>query len=212
VNKERQESPHVHSTTFDPEGKRVLAADLGTDKIYVYDFNPENSEPLRLSGEFPVAPGDGPRHLAFSADGKEVLVVEEMSAVLDVFDYESGKLIPSQRLSLLDEGFEGKVGAAEIRISPDGKHVYVSNRGEANTLSVFGKKPDGTYTRIQNIPSGGIMPRNFNLTQDGRYLLSAHQASNDIVIFERDAISGILSLTPWKATVHKPVYLHRLPN
>ena len=109
-------------------------------------------------------------------------------------------------------GFKGAVGAAEIRVSPDGKHVYVSNRGEANTISVFGKKPDGSYTRVQNIPSGGLMPRNFNLTGDGKYLLAAHQASHDIVIFERDSISGILSLTPWKANVHKPVYLHRLPN
>lgn len=212
VNKSRQEAPHVHSTLFDREGKRVLVADLGTDKIYVYDFNPSIAAPLSLSGELPMTPGDGPRHLAFSADGKEVLVVEEMSAMLDVFSYENGVLSPKQRLSLLDEGFEGAVGAAEIRLSPDGKHVYVSNRGEANTLSVFAKKSNGEYVRIQNIPSGGIMPRNFNLTDDGKYLLSAHQASNDIVIFERDAVSGTLSLTPWKATVHKPVYLHRLPN
>ncbi len=212
INKARQEAPHVHSTTFDPEGKRVLVADLGTDKIYVYDFNPDNPSPLSLAGEFPVTPGDGPRHLAFSADGKEVLVVEEMSAVLDVFRYENGVLNAKQRLSLLDEGFDGTVGAAEIRISPDGKHIYISNRGEANTLSVFAKKPNGEYVRVQNIPSGGIMPRNFNLTDDGKYLLSAHQASNDIVIFERDSISGTLSLTPWKATVHKPVYLHRLPD
>lgn len=212
VNPDRQEGPHVHSTTFDPEGKRVLVADLGTDKIYVYDFDSQLAEPLKLFGEFSMTPGDGPRHLAFSADGKDVLVVEEMSAVLDVFSYDQGKLIAKQRLSLLDEGFKGAVGAAEIRISPDGKHVYVSNRGEANTISVFGKKPDGSYTRVQNIPSGGLMPRNFNLTGDGKYLLAAHQASHDIVIFERDSISGILSLTPWKATVHKPVYLHRLPN
>lgn len=212
INPDRQEGPHVHSTTFDPEGKRVLVADLGTDKIYVYDFNAQNNEPLRLAGEYPMTPGDGPRHLAFSADGTEVLVVEEMSAVLDVFGYEKGVLTPKQRLSLLDEGFKGTVGAAEIRVSPDGKHVYVSNRGEANTISVFGKKPDGSYTRVQNIPSGGLMPRNFNLTGDGKYLLAAHQASHDIVIFERDSISGILSLTPWKANVHKPVYLHRLPN
>ena len=212
INPDRQEGPHVHSTTFDPEGKRVLVADLGTDKIYVYDFNAQNNEPLRLAGEYPMTPGDGPRHLAFSADGKEVLVVEEMSAVLDVFGYENGVLTLKQRLSLLDEGFKGAVGAAEIRVSPDGKHVYVSNRGEANTISVFGKKPDGSYTRVQNIPSGGLMPRNFNLTGDGKYLLAAHQASHDIVIFERDSVSGILSLSPWKASVHKPVYLHRLPN
>ncbi|TDQ19696.1 6-phosphogluconolactonase (cycloisomerase 2 family) [Algoriphagus boseongensis] len=212
INPDRQEKPHVHSTTFDPEGKRVLVADLGTDKIYVYDFNPENSEPLSLSYEFPVTPGDGPRHLAFSADGKEVLVVEEMAASMDVFSYEEGKLTPKQRLSLLDEGFTGNVGAAEIRISPDGKHVYVSNRGDANTISVFGKNQNGEYERIQNISSGGLMPRNFNLTGDGKYLLAAHQASNDIVIFERDSETGKLTQTLWKATIHKPVYLFRLSN
>lgn len=212
VNPERQEKPHVHSTTFDPEGKRVLVADLGTDKIYVYNFQPERAEPLHLSGEFPVTPGDGPRHLAFSADGKEVLVVEEMAAALDVFQYENGILTPKQRLTLVDENFSGAVGAAEIRISPDGKNVYVSNRGEANTISVFAKNPSGQYDRIQNISSGGKMPRNFNLTADGKYLLAAHQASNDIVIFERDLDSGKLTQTLWKAQVHKPVYLHRLPN
>jgi 6-phosphogluconolactonase (cycloisomerase 2 family) len=210
VNANRQEKPHVHSTTFDPEGKRVLVADLGTDKIYVYDFDPAKDEPLSLSAEFPMTPGDGPRHLAFSADGNEVFVVQEMTATMEVFSYENGVLTSKQRLSLLDEGFDGNVGAAEIRLSPDGKQVYVSNRGDANTISVFGKNASGTYVHVQNIPSGGLMPRNFNLTADGKYLLAAHQASNDIVIFERDEFTGKLTQTLWKADVHKPVYLHRL--
>ena len=212
VNPERQEKPHVHSTTYDPSGKRVLVADLGTDKIYVYNFDSSKAEPLSLSGEFPVTPGDGPRHLAFSANAKEVLVVQEMAAALDVFSYENGVLTPKQRLSLLEEGFTGNVGAAEIRVSPDGKQVYVSNRGDANTISVFGKNASGNYVRIQNIPSGGLMPRNFNLTADGKYLLAAHQASNDIVIFERDEFTGKLTQTLWKAEVNKPVYLFRLEN
>lgn len=210
VNPDRQESPHVHSTTFDPEGKRVLVADLGTDKIYVYDFDASQSEPLKLSGEFPVTPGDGPRHLTFSADGKEILVVQEMVAAMDVFSYENGVLELKQEISLLDEGFEGNVGAAEIRLSPDGKQVYVSNRGDANTISVFGKRPSGQYVLVQNIPSGGLMPRNFNLTADGKYLLAAHQASNDIVVFERDEFTGKLTQTLWKAEINKPVYLFRL--
>ena len=212
INPERQEKPHVHSTTFDPEGKRVLVADLGTDKIYVYAFDPTKAEPLALSGEFQMTPGDGPRHLAFSEDGKEVLIVAEMAAVLDVHSYENGILSPKQRLSLLSEGFEGKVGAAEIHLSPDGKQVYVSNRGDANTLSVFGRNALGKYVLVQNISSGGQMPRNFNLTGDGKYLLAAHQASNDIVIFERDSITGKLTQTLWKAELHKPVYLFRLEN
>jgi len=210
VNPNRQEKSHVHSTTFDPDGKRVLVADLGTDKIYVYDFDASQAEPLKLSGEFPVTPGDGPRHLTFSADGKEVLVVQEMEAAMDVFSYEDGVLELKQEISLLDEGFEGKVGAAEIRLSPDGKQVYVSNRGDANTISVFGKRPSGQYVLVQNIPSGGLMPRNFNLTADGKYLLAAHQASNDIVIFERDSFTGKLTQTLWKAEANKPVYLFRL--
>lgn len=212
INPERQEKSHVHSTTFDPEGKRVLVADLGTDKIYVYAFDPTKGEPLALSGTFPMTPGDGPRHLAFSADGKEVLIVAEMAAVLDVHSYENGILSPTQRLSMLSEGFEGKVGAAEIRLSPDGKQVYVSNRGDANTLSVFGRNALGKYVLVQNISSGGLMPRNFNLTADGKYLLAAHQASNDIVIFERDSITGKLTQTLWKAELHKPVYLFRLED
>lgn len=210
VNRDRQLNPHVHSTTFDPEGKRVLVADLGTDKIYVYDFDASQAEPLKLSGEFPVTPGDGPRHLTFSADGKEVLVVQEMAAVLEVFDYENGILTSKQRLSLLEEGFEGNVGAAEIRLSPDGKQVYVSNRGDANTISVFGKRPSGQYILVQHIASGGLMPRNFNLTADGKYLLVAHQASNDIVIFDRDSFTGKLTQTLWKAELNKPVYLFKL--
>jgi 6-phosphogluconolactonase (cycloisomerase 2 family) len=210
VNRDRQEKSHVHSTTFDPEGRRVLVADLGTDKIYVYDFEPSETAPLKLFGEYPVTPGDGPRHLTFSADGKEVLVVQEMAAALDVFSYEDGVLELKQEISLLDEGFEGKVGAAEIRLSPDGKQVYVSNRGDANTISVFGRRPSGQYVLVQNIPSGGLMPRNFNLTADGKYLLAAHQASNDIVIFERDSFTGKLTQTPWKAELNKPVYLFRL--
>ncbi|MFN3997844.1 lactonase family protein [Algoriphagus sp.] len=210
INRDRQKSPHVHSTTFDPEGKRVLVADLGTDKIYVYDFDASKAEPLKLSGEFPVSPGDGPRHLTFSADGKEVLVVQEMAAAMDVFSYKDGVLELKQEITLLDEGFEGKVGAAEIRLSPDGKQVYVSNRGDANTISVFGKRPSGQYVLVQNISSGGLMPRNFNLTSDGKYLLAAHQASNDIVIFERDSFTGKLTQTLWKAELNKPVYLFRL--
>ncbi len=212
VNSNRQEGPHVHSTTFDPEGKRVLVADLGTDKIYVYDFDASHDEPLKLSGEYPMTPGDGPRHLTFSADGSEVLVVQEMAAAMEVFAYENGTLTSKQRLSLLSEGFEGTVGAAEIRLSPDGKQVYVSNRGDANTISVFGKRPSGQYVLVQNIPSGGLMPRNFNLTADGKYLLAAHQASNDIVIFERDEFTGKLTQTLWKAELNKPVYLFRLDD
>ncbi|WP_425639648.1 lactonase family protein [Algoriphagus yeomjeoni] len=210
VNKGRQSSPHVHSTVFSPDGKFLLVADLGTDEVYVYDFDANSSEPLTLNNAYKVTPGDGPRHLVFSPDGKEIMLVQEMTAVLEILSFDDGKISPKQRISLLSDGFTGGVGAAEVRLSPDGKNIYVSNRGDANTISVISKNTSGEYEFTQQISSGGIMPRNFNLTSDGKYLLAAHQASDDIIVFGRDVETGMLTQTDWKVSVHSPVYLFRL--
>lgn len=210
INPARQEGPHVHSTVFNPSGDRLLVANLGTDKIYNYKVNPNNPEPLELIEEFPLTPGDGPRHLIFSRDGQTIFLVQEMTAMLEIYNFENDIFTLKQRLSLLNEGFSGAVGAAEVRLSPDEKNVYVSNRGDANTISVFQKINTGEFQRIQNISSGGIMPRNFNLTDDGKYLLAAHQASNDIVVFERNSDNGTLKLTGLKVQLNKPVYLFQL--
>jgi 6-phosphogluconolactonase (cycloisomerase 2 family) len=210
VNKDRQNSSHVHSTTFSPDGKFLLVADLGTDELYVYDFDPQAKEPLSLNNIFKTNPGDGPRHLVFSPDGKEIFLVQEMKAALEVLSFDEGKIRSKQQISLIADDYVGAVGAAEVRISPDGKNIYASNRGDANSLSVFEKKDDGNYWLIQQTSSGGLMPRNFNLTADGKYLLSANQASNDIVVFERDSETGKLTQTSWKVEINKPVYLFRL--
>jgi 6-phosphogluconolactonase len=210
INQSRQSSPHVHSTVFSPDGKFLLTADLGTDEVYVYDFDAGAPEPLTLNNTYKVTPGDGPRHLVFTPDGKEIMLVQEMKAALDILSFDSGKITLKQRISLIADDYQGAVGAAEVRLSPDGKDVYVSNRGEANTISVFRKKDSGEYEFTQQISSGGIIPRNFNLTADGKYLLSAHQSSNDIVVFERDLETGKLTQTDWKVSVHRPSYLFRL--
>ena len=154
----------MHSTVFSPDGDFLLVADLGTDKIYSYAFNPAENEPATLFATYETQPGSGPRHVLFSADGNTLFVVQELSAVLEIVDFKEGKLTSRQCISLLADDFEGEVGAAEVRISPDGKHVYVSNRGEANTISVFQQMEiSEDFKRIQVISSGGIMPRNFNL-------------------------------------------------
>lgn len=207
IHEARQQGPHVHSATFSPDGKFLLVADLGTDKIHSYSVNPDAELPIQPFREFTCLPGDGPRHLTFSSDGNEVYVVQELSAVLEVFDYVADTLASKQRLSLTPTDFEGAVGAAEIRIAPEGKHVYVSNRGDANTITCFQKTDAGQFEQLQQVSSGGIMPRNFNLTPDGNFLLVVHQGSGDVVVFERNPESGKLQQLPEKLPLSKPVYL-----
>ncbi|WP_051316133.1 lactonase family protein [Algoriphagus vanfongensis] len=212
VNPDRQEAPHVHSATFSPDGKNVLVADLGSDEIYIYSFEVEKEAPLNLKTKVSMTPGDGPRHLAFSKDGNQVYVVQEMTAVLEIFDFKDENLTSRQRLSLLQDDFDGSVGAAEVRVSPDGNHIYVSNRGDANTISAFKRTDNGELALISHYPSGGIMPRNFNLTADGQYLVSAHQQSGDIVIFKRNVETGELTQTGLRTKGNQPVYLFPLTH
>ncbi|SFH11597.1 6-phosphogluconolactonase, cycloisomerase 2 family [Algoriphagus hitonicola] len=210
VNTDRQEGPHVHSATFDPTGKYLMIADLGRDVVATYSVDASSDQPVQHLIDNLMSPGDGPRHLAFSPDGKQVFVIQELTAILEVFDFSEGNLNSKQRLPLTSPDFEGNVGAAEIRVSTDGNHLYASNRGDANTLSIFSKQENGEFTLEEHLPSGGIMPRNFNLTPDGKYLIAAHQGSHDIVVFERDQKTGGLSSTPWSTKANKPVYLFAL--
>ncbi len=106
--------------------------------------------------------------------------------------------------------FKKEVQAAEVRISPDQRYLYVSNRADANNISVFEIDSDGMLTMIQQIHTGGRTPRNFNLTNDGQYLMVANQDSNDIHVFKRDTETGKLSKTGAKVRVNEPVYLHPL--
>ncbi len=212
INPERQEGAHVHSATFDPSGNYLLVADLGKDVVATYRFDAALEQPIEHLVDKQMTAGDGPRHLTFSPDGRQVFVVQELTAVVEVFDFQEGILTSRQRLDLTPPNFEGNVGAAEIRISTDGQHLYASNRGDANTLSVFTKNENGDFSVTEHIPSGGIMPRNFNLTQDGKYLIAVHQKSHDIVVFERDQQTGKLSSTPWSIQAHQPVYLFALES
>lgn len=208
----RQEKAHVHSTVFHPNGKQLLVGDLGTDKIHLYDFNPTFAVPFNNSdpGYIEVAAGAGPRHLAIHPSGSPVYLIHEMTAELGVYNFEAGKMSKIQALPLTGEDFKGNVGAAEVRISPDAKFVYASNRGDANEITVFESGKSGELTFVERVKTGGENPRNFIITSDGKFLLVGNQSSGTIVAFERNLKTGKLSKTGAETKFNKPVYFFRL--
>jgi 6-phosphogluconolactonase len=206
INKERQEKPHVHMVQFSPDGKFVLANDLGTDAIYVYSYNPDENEALQLNDKVAMKPGSGPRHLVFSPDGKFVFVLHELDGTLSSLTYKEGKLLKVSETSLVEKDFKGETGAADIHISTDGKFVYATNRGSANTISVF-SADNGNLQHVETISSGGNGPRNFTISPDGRFVLVAHEKSGNIVVFKRDSKTGKLAITGEQIEVCAPVCL-----
>ncbi len=206
----RQKNPHVHSAVFHPNGQQLLVGDLGADKIYIYDFNPDYAVPFSPANPayFEVEPGSGPRHLAIHPNGHKIYLVHELTAEVGVYNYNEGKISQAQILSLTGESFSGSVGAAEIRISEDAGFIYVSNRGDANEISVFEVGKDGNLTFVQRISTEGETPRNFILSHDGNYLLVGNQESNEIRLFDRNKKTGMLSPTDVSIAIHKPVYFH----
>ncbi|MEX2592320.1 MAG: lactonase family protein [Anditalea sp.] len=209
----RQQQPHVHSAVFHPEEPKVLVGDLGTDRINVYAFDNNSSTPLASSEKTPFAvkPGSGPRHLAFNEAGNRLYLIHEITAEIGVYAYENEHLTHLETHTLLPDGFSGKVGAAEVRISPDGNYLYASNRGDANDITVFGiEKETGKLMKIQNVPSQGVGPRNFGITPDGKYLIAGNQGSNNLVVFAINGSTGKLDLTDFLLMLKKPAYLHFL--
>lgn len=210
VNRERQEKPHVHSVVLSPDNHYLMVPDLGIDKVMIYRFDPAGNQPLtpaRPAGA-PVKPGAGPRHIVFHPNGKFAYVTEEMAGSVAVFSYANGKLKPIQSISMLSVGFKGQIGAADIHISPDGKFLYASNRGDANEIVIYSIQPGtGMLKWVGRQSTFGKTPRNFAIDPTGNFLLVANQNSDNIFVFKRDLRTGLLSLTNSKLEVDSPVCL-----
>jgi len=208
INVKRQEAPHAHMVYFSPDKKYVLANDLGTDKVYSYQYNPNSaSEVLKLKSSFDVKPGSGPRHLIFSKEGKIVYVLQELDGTITSFSYAKGMLKKVSETTVVAPEFKGDVSAADIHVSPDGKFLYATNRGTANDISVFRILKKGKLEFVQRTSTLGKGPRNFNIDPTGNFLLVGHQYTNEIVVFKRDKKTGSLSATGKKIELCSPVCL-----
>lgn len=210
IDKGRQAGPHVHCTVISPDGKYLFTSDLGTDKVNIYNFDQSNpTQPLSPAAQESVAvkPGSGPRHLTFHPNAKTAYLIHEMGSLVTVFDYKNGTLTEKQTITMLAPEFKGRVGAADIHVSSDGKFLYASNRGEANEIVIYSIDKKGMLSYTGRTSCLGKGPRNFVIDPSGKFLLVANQDSNDIIFFKRDPKTGLLTPTDNKIQVSKPVCL-----
>jgi 6-phosphogluconolactonase len=206
-NEQRQQAPHVHAVVLSADNKYLFVPDLGIDKVMVYGFNKKKGK-LKLKSSAASEPGNGPRHFTLDAANNFAYLMEELTGTVVCYKVKKGKLIFQQRISALPADFKGGIGSADIHFSPDNKFLYCSNRGDANTISIFSVHPtDGKLSLIGHQPTLGKTPRNFNFDPSGNFLLVANQNSDEVVIFKIDKVTGLLTDTGKRISVGKPVCL-----
>lgn len=169
----RQSSSHPHCICPTPDGKYLCVCDLGRDRIELLTKELE----LVSSTEVPV--GSGPRHIVFDVAGKYAYCSAELSNQVCVFSYSEGCLCYLRSVSSLPKNCSVENTAAAIRLSEEGKRLYISNRGH-DSISVFSVS-GGELTLLGFIPSCGRSPRDFAIVGD--YLLCANELSDQVQVF-----------------------------
>ncbi|MES2810736.1 MAG: lactonase family protein [Bacteroidota bacterium] len=215
INRIMQEAPHVQSAILSPDEKYLLSTDLGTDKLNIYKYNNAAAEEVLSPATIPFVSGNlgyGPRNATFSADGRFVYMLQEISGTITVYSFNKGRPRYIQLKSLVPDGFRGNIQAADIHLSPDGRFLYASNRGTANEIVQFAvNKTTGMLSLVKRYSSNGRSPRNFVIDPTGSYMLVSNQFSNNVSVFKIDKATGQLKLTPAMINIDAPMCIRFVP-
>ncbi len=209
----RQRGPHAHAVVLSPDKRFLFVPDLGLDQVLVYRVNTTTGALTPAAQPFAkVTEGSGPRHMAFHPNGRFAYVNSEMGSLVTAFSYDAqnGALKEIQVNSTIPAGFTEENNSAEIGVHPNGRFLYVSNRGH-DSIAVFGVNgATGMLTFVEHTPTQGKIPRNFAIDPTGKFLFVANQETDNIVQYRIDQKTGRLTPTGEVVEVDAPVSLEFL--
>lgn len=189
--RKEQSSSHPHAVLFDPTGAFVVVPDKGFDRTFFFRFAGGRLT-FTEQGWIAAAKGAAPRHAVFHPTLPILFVNNELDSTVTVYQWDSGVARELQVVGTLPNGHHGRNTTAEIAVSVDGRHLYVSNRGQDSIVYFEIAAEDGLLTYAATVPTGGMKPRFFTLSPDGTQLYVANQESDDITVFHVDRATGSL--------------------
>ncbi|MFS0783942.1 lactonase family protein [Bacillus sp. 1P06AnD] len=203
-NPERQEKPHLHFFDFTPDGLYAVAIDLGTDQLKTYSIH---NHQLKEVQSFSTKQGSGPRHIAFHPNGKYAYIMTELSNEVIVMDYnkEDGSFTSKQYIKAIPESFTENSQGSAIHVSSDGRFVYAGNRGH-DSIAIFSIDPvTGELAIVDYVSTEGAWPRDFAFDPTEQFIIASNQESHNLVLFERNKETGLLTLISSDTEVPYPV-------
>jgi len=176
-------SARLHQASVTPGGNALIATEIGLEELVIFELDPDGTvrSPPVTRMDFPES---SPRHVHFHPSGNVVYLVGERGSRLDVLEAEAG--VPSRVLASYPSappGFIGKNSLSEVDLHPDGRTLYVGNRG-SDRLTIFTLNKAGRVLTLAHEPCGGKSPRGVKVSPNGRHLLVANRDSGTLVVFD----------------------------
>ena len=194
-----------------PEGRQS-----GANAIFQFRFDEETgkltpNDPPRVSPVEQI----GPRHYCFHPTKNLVYVNNEQGSSVTgyMLDPDRGTLTAGRTVSTLPEGVTERNSTSQIRIDPDGRFLYVGNRGHNTIACLLVDEATGELT-ASSWADAEPVPRAFNLDSSGRFLYAAGLESGRLMTFAVSQQTGALSPveTPYVGNVPMWVLFAELPG
>lgn len=203
--------PNAHAIGPSPCQRYVLATSLGAGQLMVFGLNPETGQLAPVS-VWAARVGAGPRHFRFDAQGRFVYLLNELDGTIDVLRWQAdgGQLSHLQTVSLLPPGWLGQPWAADLHLTPDGLHLYASER-TASVLAHFAVDPVSGLLRATGHTEVESQPRGFAIDPSGQHLLVVGELSHHLSRYAIDADTGGLTWQQRVAVGQGPNWVEVLP-
>ncbi|MFN0196002.1 MAG: lactonase family protein [Planctomycetaceae bacterium] len=181
----------AHCIAVSRENSIVYVPHVAPNAVFQFGFD-EKTGMLTELGQAPGgAENAGPRHLAFHPAKQFAFTSDESGSSVTAYqvDPKTG-LKPLQTLSTLPADFTAENSTAEVKVHPNGKFVWVSNRGH-DSLAGFAIDDDGKLTALGQTLTEKT-PRSFDIDPSGRFAFGAGEGSGNLAFFECDPETGKL--------------------
>ena len=207
-----QASSHAHSSLVDPSGQYVIACDKGADEIHVIRID-RDARRLEPAFVWYGPPRTGHRHPMFHPREPIMFVTDEIASGLSAFrfDFATGVLTHLTSVPSTSPSWQGYNEPADIVAHPNGKLVFLNNRGE-DTVAAFSF--DAQSNELQHVasaplaqsPNPGFAARKLALDSEGRLLYVVDRPAHKVHVFEIDAESGAMTAHS-EVNVSAPVFV-----
>jgi uncharacterized repeat protein (TIGR02543 family) len=190
----------VYGVGGSPSGLVVFNRDATTGSITRLADYADNVSGNALGQVF--SPTGSPiKNIASSTDGRFVYVTSTIDNAVSLFsrDTTTGALTLVSVYIDNVASVDGLLAASSVKLSPDGKHLYVTGQGESSVAIFSVNSTSGELTYLAKVTNGtdGITnmqgSRSLAISPDGKYVLVSAISSSSLTAYLRDSTTGLLT-------------------